>query len=363
MLDRKPFDFAAVRITQVPALIGIAFGLLIFWFVGEVFLVAFGGLLFAVFLSALAEWTSAHLHVSYRWSLAICGLILLALCGATGYFIGARIAEQMSQMLTLLPQSIDQVRHWAGQYVKTSWVDSASPFVFGEITGMASHTFRFVVDVVIMILIGVYCAVEPEFYRDGLARLFPLDKRARAIEVMSKVTCDLRWWILGKLIAMAAVAILIGLAMWLVGMPLALTFGLLAGLLEFVPIVGPVFWLLPAILVAVLQGWNEVFNVFVVYCGLHLLESYILIPVVQRRAVQLAPAITILSIMFMTLTQGVLGVLTAAPLAVTAIALIKTLYVEDFLGDYSANDLPNRGSADHPAKGAKGNELIPTAPP
>jgi predicted PurR-regulated permease PerM len=333
MLERMPFESASVRLTQLPVMIGIVFGLLVFWFVGEVFLVAFAGLLIAIFLNTLAAWLGRFLHLSYRWSLFIVCVVLLALFGAMTYFIGARIAEQASQLMTILPQSIAQLRRWLEQYVQSSWLHTATPVVFGEITGIARSSIRLIIDLVIMILVGVYLASEPHFYAAGLVRLVPLDKRDRARQVMQRMASDVRWWMLGKIISMVAVGVVIGVAMWLIGMPLELALGLLAGVLELVPIVGPILWLFPALLVALMQGWHQVFDVCLVYCGLHLLESYVLIPVVQRRAVWLPPGITIVSIMFLTLTQGVLGIMTAAPLAVATITLVRMLYVEDVLGD------------------------------
>jgi predicted PurR-regulated permease PerM len=138
-------------------------------------------------------------------------------------------------------------------------------------------------------------------------------------------------------------------ALWLIGVPLALTLGIIAGILEMLPYIGPWLSAVPAVLVALLLSPWHVLMVLALYLGLHILEGYILLPLVQRRAVQLPPALTLLAQVFLGELLGVMGLFVAAPLTVATIVLIKMLYVEDTLDDQAVT-VP--GEAEHPIRGS-----------
>jgi predicted PurR-regulated permease PerM len=113
--------------------------------------------------------------------------------------------------------------------------------------------------------------------------------------------------------------------------PLALLLGTMAALLEFVPVVGPIVFTIPGLLVAVTQGAHMVWYVLLVYVAVQQLESNILIPLLQRWAVRLPPVISLLSVLAGGLLFGVMGVVFATPAAVVVTVLVKHLYVEDTL--------------------------------
>ncbi len=208
---------------------------------------------------------------------------------------------------------------------------------------MASTIADLLVAIVIMMFIGLYCAAEPRTYTNGLLRLVPIDKRARASEVMDTIGYNLRWWIMGQMFAMACVGVITGVGLWIAGTPLALTLGVLAAILEIIPNIGPVLWLVPAALVALTEGPTQVLHVVIIYAVTHMIESYILIPLVQRRTVWLPPALSILAVVLLGLLGGLVGLLVAAPIALVAMLLVKMLYVEDRLGDTSLKVAGEKG--------------------
>jgi predicted PurR-regulated permease PerM len=119
----------------------------------------------------------------------------------------------------------------------------------------------------------------------------------------------------------------------LLGIPLALTLGVIAGLLEFIPNVGPIVAAIPAVLIAFLSGPQTALYVMIFFLAIQQLESYILTPLVQRRAVSLEPALIITAQLAFATTVGALGMLLATPLAAGLLVAVKMLYVEDVLGD------------------------------
>jgi predicted PurR-regulated permease PerM len=316
--------------------------LLVIWFAGKIFLITFGGVLLAVFLYSLAQWISRVTPLSYGWSLAVVVVVFVVSMGMVFGLIGSRLINQANEFVQAVPRSLKQIRDYMSEYQFGQWVLEHSPEwgkaiasggIPSRITDFASAIVDFVLTMVIILFVGLYCAVEPDTYTNGLLRLVPIDRRSRAQEVLSALGYNLRWWILGQIFAMICVGLITGIGLWIAGAPLALSLALLAAILEIIPSVGPVLWVVPAALVALTGGTTQVIHVLIIYGVTHAIESYVLIPLVQRRVVSLPPALSILAVVLLGLLAGVLGLVVAAPLALVAMLLVKMLYVEDRLGD------------------------------
>jgi predicted PurR-regulated permease PerM len=143
----------------------------------------------------------------------------------------------------------------------------------------------------------------------------------------------LRWWFVGRLTSMAILGTLTALGLWFLGMKAALLLGVLAGLLSFVPYLGPILSAIPALLIATLDPSVSLVSVALLYAGIQFFESYLITPLVQERAVSIPPVVLISAQAIMGVLSGIIGILLATPLAVTTIVLVQTLYVEERLGD------------------------------
>ena len=155
--------------------------------------------------------------------------------------------------------------------------------------------------------------------------------RARAEEVLDNAVGTLRGWLTAQLISMSVVGVLTWGGLWLLGIPLALVLGLIAALLAFIPNIGPVLAAVPALLLAVSQGWSTVFWVGTVYVGVQTLESYVITPLVQLEKVSLPPLLVIGFQMLFGVLFGILGLMLATPTAALTMSLTRDLYVEDWL--------------------------------
>jgi predicted PurR-regulated permease PerM len=200
-------------------------------------------------------------------------------------------------------------------------------------THIFSTTFGALAGFIVILFIGLYMAVAPTLYTEGVIRLVPIAKRGRAREILQALGHTLRWWLLGRGVSMLMVGLLTAAGLWLIGVPLALTFGLLAALLTFVPYLGPILSAIPPTLLALTQQPQQALYVILLYISIQGVESYLLTPLVQERTVSLPPALTITAEVLSGILLGGLGVILATPLVAAALVLVQMLYIEDTLGE------------------------------
>ena len=198
-----------------------------------------------------------------------------------------------------------------------------------------TSTFAAVAGLLLVVFLAIYTSVDPDTYHNGLMHLFPHRARARAGEVLSSMATVLRKWLVTQLIAMAAIGLVTTGVLLLLGVKAALPLGVLAGLLEFIPTIGPVLSAVPAILMAFVDSPQKALTVGLAYVGIQFLENHILIPLLMKEGVDIPPALTIVAQALMAMLFGFLGLLVAVPLLAAATVAVKLLYVEDVVGDAS----------------------------
>jgi predicted PurR-regulated permease PerM len=179
---------------------------------------------------------------------------------------------------------------------------------------------------------GLYIATNPRLYRTGLLKLVPAERRELTGTALRDTGRSLRLWLVGQLVSMVLVGTLTGVGLWLIGVPSALVLGLLAGLLEFVPLVGPIVAAIPGLLIAATQGTETLLWALALYFVLQQLEGNIIQPLVQQRAVSLPPALLLFALVAFGTLFGIAGLLLAAPLTVVLFVAVKRLYVREALG-------------------------------
>ena len=208
-----------------------------------------------------------------------------------------------------------------------------------------SSTLAVVSGFVIMLFLAIYIGADPEMYRRGIMHLFPHGQRERAGEVLSAIAAVLRRWLLTQLIAMLAIGVVSTIVFASLGIEAALALGVLAGLLEFVPTVGPLISAVPAIAMGFIDSPEKALWVAVACWGIQFFENHLLIPLLMKGGINLPPALTILAQALMALVFGFLGLMVAVPLLAAVMVAVKMLYIEDVIGD------PQIGPGEDPAKG------------
>ncbi|MFL5576864.1 MAG: AI-2E family transporter, partial [Gemmatimonadaceae bacterium] len=196
-----------------------------------------------------------------------------------------------------------------------------------------SSTLTVLAGLVLVIFLAIYIGAEPKLYHDGLMHLFPHRIRGRTGEVLSEMAIVLRKWLVTQLIAMAVIGTVTTVVLLALGVKAAVALGLIAGLLEFVPTIGPVLSAVPAIAMGFIDSPEKALYVAIAYWGIQFLENNLLIPTLMRGGLDLPPVLTIVAQALMTLVFGFLGLMVAVPLTAAIIVPIKMLYVEDVVGD------------------------------
>jgi predicted PurR-regulated permease PerM len=186
----------------------------------------------------------------------------------------------------------------------------------------------------VVLVSGIYLAAQPRMYVNGLLMIVPHARRPRYREVLERLGYVLRWWMIGQLVPMAVIGTLTAIGLKLIGVELWLILGLLAALFNFIPNFGPLISGIPAFLLALAESPTKAMWVVVLYVCAQSLEGYVLTPLVQRKAVELPPALLILFQVLAGLLLGALGVVLGAPLLAVVVVAVKMLYVEDVLGDH-----------------------------
>jgi predicted PurR-regulated permease PerM len=327
----------------------VAITLVLLWQALYVLLLIFGGILLAVLLRAMSDPLSHYTGISEGWSLAIVMVVLVGLMVGAGFLIAPRVAEQMDELTEQLPRAVDRIKERIVHYEWTHRLLKQAPEAeqligdggglgmaggaMAQATGLLVTTLEGIIYVVVILFVAIYVAVDPELYLRGIVRLVPVQHRLRAREVLDEIGYTLRWWLIGRLIAMTAVGLLTWIGLAIVGVPLALTLGILAGLLDFIPNIGPWIAAVPGVLLALMESPEKAIYTAIVYAVVQQVESFLITPIIQQKAIHMPPALTITVQVLMGLMAGILGLTLATPLAAALIVLVQMLYVRNTLGD------------------------------
>jgi len=208
-------------------------------------------------------------------------------------------------------------------------LSSATRFLFPFV----SSTLAAFGGLLLITFLAVYIGAEPSVYRAGLMHLFPHKARARADEVLSAMAVALRKWLVTQLIAMATIGTVSTVALLILKVKAAVALGILAGLFEFIPTIGPIISAVPAVAMGFLDSPEKALTVALVYVAIQFLENHILIPLLMRGGVDIPPALTVVTQALMALIFGFIGLMVAVPLLAAVMVPVKMLYVEGVVGD------------------------------
>jgi predicted PurR-regulated permease PerM len=339
------------------------------WKLREVLLLAFGAVVIAAIIRTIAR--PAISRFPKREKLGILGavLVLMLFLGGIGWLFGHQISEQMRGLGERLPKAMDSAKGWAEKNAVGRFVLNRMPGggangdeagkqdreatrsggetstkgdeknskggnegeaggVRGSLKQAVTLTLTSISHALLMLVAGIYFAFNPRLYVDGLTRLFPPAHRDKIRDALDTCGVTLQRWLLGQLISMATIGTLTAAGLALVGCPVPLALGLLAGLLVFVPIVGFLVAFVPTVLVALSESPQVALAAVIVFIVVQQLEEQVVLPLAQKWATHLPPALGLLALAATGVLFGIPGLIFGAPLAVVTMCLVRKLYLE-----------------------------------
>lgn len=318
------------------------------WMLIDVLLLIFAAVVLAVTLRALSQPIARRTGLHGGVALAAVVVGLVGVIGAAGWMFGAEFRDQWNELAARLPNAMERARRWLESFTAGEQLiglvrgfEPDSGGLAERLAGFVTSAADAVLNVVLIIAGGLFLAAQPSLYRRGLLALFPGKRRERAAEALDVSGNALRMWLLGQLVAMVLVGVAVTIGLWIIGVPAPVALGLIAGLTEFIPLIGPVLGAAPALLMASSGGLEMVAWTLALFIVVQQVENTLIIPLIQRRAVSIPPAVTLFSVVAAGVLFGPLGVLLAAPLTVVIFVLVKLFYVREALGEEAT--LPGEG--------------------
>ena len=329
-------DLAFVRRVFIVVAIGVLVAAI--WALSDILLLLFGAVLFAVMLHAVAAPLQTHLRLGQGAALALGVALMVLLLAAAVVFLGPELATQMRNLFTTLPEAANRLLSYfqlgsMADLIKDGTTASALGGLASRVIAWSTTLAGALASFLLVLFGGIYLAISPRLYRDGLVKLMP-----PAVQPNINATLDdsgeaLKRWLAGQVIAMLLVGVFTAAGLWFAGVPSAFALGLIAGLAEFVPLIGPILSAIPALLIASTQDGQTVLLALSVLVVVQQVESNLIAPVIAGRMVSIAPAVGLFAVVAMGVLFGPLGLLLGFPLAIVFDVAVRRLYVRDTLGE------------------------------
>jgi predicted PurR-regulated permease PerM len=299
----------------------------------NIILMAFAGVLIAVYFQGLAEFLEKKLKLNRKFasftSIAGTLLILVLLTG----FIGATIQQQVTELSDALPNTVHTAREklshsMIGQkIIKYSSGDNSQKLLDTAST-LFNTSFGVVGELYVILFFGIFFTADPSLYKKGILSLFPRNKKNTGERILHRIGIALKGWLKSMLISMVLISILLAGSLALIGLPVTIVLGLFAGMLEIVPNFGPIIAMIPGVLLALTISTKTAVIVALIYIGCQTVVGSIVTPLIQNKIIHIPPAFTFMSQLIMGILYGVLGIILAVPVLSIIIILIDELYVK-----------------------------------
>lgn len=309
--------------------------LLLFKTLFSVLLLTLAGALFAIYFHECAGLFKKYLHIPSGWSLALSIVINIALLVVFFWFVGARLQQQVSDLTDTFPKTITNAKSYLQKSAVGSkvlhYLDSSgnSKKTMSVAKHFFSSSFGILSDVYIILLLGMFFIASPFTYKKGIVHLLPPNAKDKGAKVLDEIHNVLKNWIKGQLFGFLFIAVLTGLGLWALGMPLVLTLALIAGILNFIPNFGPIIALVPAGLIGLTQGTTTAILVLCLFTFIQVVQSAVTQPLIQQKMVSVPPALIIFGQVAMGLLAGFWGVLLATPVIAIIMTVVNKLYVNE----------------------------------
>ncbi|HLR26038.1 MAG TPA: AI-2E family transporter, partial [Fodinibius sp.] len=324
-------------------------------FVGQVIdtlLVIFAGILLGTILRAARDGIHRLLHIGHKLSLVVVVVLFLGIISSAALLLAPDIYNQVNDLREEVPATWETVKEnisgfgWGrelaeenprvtdffetpGESKNTGEDHDMTSSILGGLSTVAAILAGFV----LVIIIAIYIAAEPQLYTEGFIRLFPRRRRKRVVEIMDEISRTIQWWLVGQLASMVILGTLATFGLWLLGVPYPLLLGTFTAVMTFIPNLGPIIAVIPTLLIALTVGVDTAIYAAIFYTVLQSIEGYFITPMIHRHAISVPPVLIITVQFLLYYLVGFMGVFLAMPLMGIVMVLVKRLYIEDILND------------------------------
>lgn len=340
-------EHAFIRRTLIAVSIVAVFvvGFLLLAYAPSAVLLTFAAIWFGCVLHFAALTVARWTGLTERWSLTIVVVLFVVLCVGFFALLGWQLVGRIDELTRNLSEAVDTVvKRVEGQFPqlwsklrRTPPQEAAQVVLGGQTTptvaGLLATPFGLVINVLYIFFTGLYLAVNPRMYRNGLVALMPVRVRRKFRHVCDEAAETLWKWTLVRLVSMVLIGVLAWIGLTLLGIPMAATLATVTALFEFIPNIGPILALAPPMLLSISQGPYAPLYVLLLYAGIQFVESYLITPILHQREDNLPAAIIIAVQLLFGLLFGLLGVAFAMPITLVAMLFIQRFYVERGLED------------------------------
>lgn len=354
--DRDPQLAASARAHVVYGAVAIVL-LYIAWTALVVLLLAFAGILLGIFLHGLSRRVARPLRMPYHTALALILFVAAALAVAGSWSFGSAAGRQFQRLWGALGTAVDNLRERlnAVPWMQGLMADAPSPadallrpdgLLLSTLNWLFQASSWFVVGALVILFVGIYTAADRRAYEGGAIKVFPPERRDAVRETLSALGETYWYWLLGRMLSMAIIGVLSWIVLSWLQIPLPGPLAVIAALLTFIPNIGPTVALIPPVLLALQQGALTALYVTAAYLVIQLLESYLITPLIEERAVSLPPGLIIFMQLVMYMLAGILGLAVATPLTAGGLVLVRRLWIEGKLQDADITREDVRAEAD-----------------
>lgn len=336
--------------SQWLSLVLLAVCLYIFWQIRNVLLLALTAITFAVVLNRAVRVLQKRIP-DRRVAVFILTSAVLLILGAFGIIIVPPFVDQLQDLIGLSGQVVDRSQAWIitlGDLIPGFAVEDLQSLeailgqlqaldlelIFGRFLVWFSNTLTVAFNLLLVSVVIVMVLLNPIAYRRLFLRVFPSSRKQQVSRVLDGCEEAIAGWFIGILFNMTIIAMMSMIGLWILGIPLAFANGLLAGLLAFIPNLGPFISVIPPAAIALLEAPWKAIAVVVLYIVIQQIESNILTPLVMKKQVSLLPAITLLSQVVFAAFFGFLGLLLALPLTLIIQQWLDEFWVRGFLDQH-----------------------------
>jgi predicted PurR-regulated permease PerM len=309
--------------------------LFLFQILFSVLLLILAGALIALYFYGVAGIFERKLHCSSKAAIIISVIINVLILAGALWFVGARIQAQTSELAQTLPQTIEQVKEQIGETSLGSQLlqqfnsSGDSTKTLSIVKRFFSSSFGILSDLYIVLLIAIFFIVTPKVYINGMVKLLPVKAKEKGADIINKIGDILKKWLKAQLFGMLFIGVLTAIGLIIIGIPMVLPLSIIAGLLNVIPNFGPLIALIPGVLIGLLQGTTTAIIIACMYTFVQIIQTAVSQPLLQKKMINISPALVIIGQVAFGLLAGFWGVLLATPLLAILIILVQELYINE----------------------------------